>query len=60
MYFSIIHRIMAQKHLVKVKSEETGHIRYTRRNKKSVENKLSFKKFDPIARKHVTYKETKK
>ena len=35
---------MAQKHLVKIKSEKTGHIRYTRRNKKTVEKKLEVKK----------------
>jgi large subunit ribosomal protein L33 len=51
---------MAQKHLVKIKSEATGHIRYTRRNKKTVEKKLEVKKFDPIARAHAIYKETKK
>jgi large subunit ribosomal protein L33 len=51
---------MSQKHLVKIKSTATGHIRYTTRNKKSVEKKLEMKKHDPISRKHEIYKETKK
>ncbi|HMJ49165.1 MAG TPA: 50S ribosomal protein L33, partial [Burkholderiales bacterium] len=29
------------------------------KNKRSQTNKLELKKFDPIARKHVIYKETK-
>ncbi len=51
---------MSQKHLVKIKSTATGHIRYTTRNKKAVADKLELKKFDPISRKQEVYKETKK
>ena len=51
---------MSQLHIVKIKSTETGHIRYTKRNKKQVPGKLALKKHDPIAKKHVLYKETKK
>ena len=59
-YVIISPNMASQKHLTKIKSSETGHIRYTRKNKKQVERKLEFKKYDPIARKHVVYKETKK
>ncbi len=51
---------MAQKHLVKMKSTASDTIRYTRRNKKSVADKLKMKKFDPKVRKRVVFKETKK
>lgn len=51
---------MPQKHLVKIKSQESGNIRFTRKNKKKVERKLEFKKYDPVVRKVVTYKEVKK
>ncbi len=51
---------MSQKNLVKIKSTATGHIRYTRRNKKSVTEKLELRKYDPISRKHEIYKEAKK
>lgn len=51
---------MAQKHLVKIKSTKSGHVRRTRRNKKATEKKLEFKKYDPVVRKSVVYKEMKK
>ena len=51
---------MSQKHLVKIKSTESKHIRYDVRNKKRVEKKLELKKYDPTLRKHVVYKEIKK
>ncbi|HYA20726.1 MAG TPA: 50S ribosomal protein L33 [Burkholderiales bacterium] len=40
-------------------SAGTGHFYTTTKNKRSQTNKLELKKFDPIARKHVIYKETK-
>ena len=42
-------------------SEETGHRTYvTRKNSMNSPDKLKLKKFDPIAKKHVWYTETKK
>lgn len=38
---------------------ETGHFYTTTKNKRTTTEKLSIKKFDPKARKHVLYKETK-
>jgi large subunit ribosomal protein L33 len=40
-------------------SAGTGHFYTTNKNKKTTPNKLEFIKFDPKARKHVLYKETK-
>ena len=40
-------------------SAGTGHFYTTSKNKKTTPEKLEMKKFDPVARKHVTYKETK-
>ena len=39
-------------------SAGTGHFYTTTKNKKLTPEKLEMKKFDPVARKHVTYKET--
>jgi len=46
----------------KIKLESTagtGHFYVTTKNKTSTPDKLEFKKYDPVARKHVSYKETK-
>ena len=40
-------------------SAGTGHFYTTMKNKKLMPEKMEIKKFDPVARKHVTYKETK-
>ena len=40
-------------------SAGTGHFYTTTKNKRTTPDKLEFKKFDPVARKHVVYKETK-
>ena len=47
--------------LVGLVSEETGHRHYyTSKNTQNTPDKLRLKKYDPIARKHVFYSETKK
>jgi large subunit ribosomal protein L33 len=46
----------------KIKLESTagtGHFYVTSKNKTNTPDKLEFKKYDPVARKHVPYKETK-
>jgi len=46
----------------KIKLESTvgtGHFYTTNKNKRTTPDKLEIKKFDPVARKHVIYKETK-
>jgi large subunit ribosomal protein L33 len=40
-------------------SAGTGHFYTTNKNKRTTPEKLEFQKFDPVARKHVAYKETK-
>ena len=40
-------------------SAGTGHFYTTSKNKKNTPDKMEMKKFDPVARKHVIYKETK-
>jgi large subunit ribosomal protein L33 len=46
----------------KIKLESTagtGHFYTTTKNKLTTPEKMLIKKFDPVARKHVDYKETK-
>ena len=40
-------------------SAGTGHFYTTTKNKRTTPEKIEIKKFDPVARKHVDYKETK-
>ena len=40
-------------------SAGTGHFYTTTKNKRNSRERLELKKYDPVARKHVTYKETK-
>ena len=42
-----------------VSSAGTGHFYVTSKNPKKKADKLVIKKFDPVARKHVEYKESK-
>jgi large subunit ribosomal protein L33 len=42
-----------------VSSAGTGHYYTTTKNKRSTPDKLVFKKYDPVVRKHVDYKEAK-
>jgi large subunit ribosomal protein L33 len=51
---------MSQDKLIKIKCTETGHIRYTTKNRKTVEKKLELKKYNPTLRKKTVYKEVKK
>ncbi len=42
-----------------VSSAGTGHFYTTTKNKRTMPDKLVLKKYDPVARKHVEYKEAK-
>ena len=42
-----------------VSSAGTGHYYTTSRNKRASTGKLELRKYDPVARKHVPYKEAK-
>lgn len=53
---------MAKKNILLIKlvsSAETGYYYVTKKNPKTKTEKLSFKKYDPIARKHVVFNEAK-
>jgi large subunit ribosomal protein L33 len=51
---------MSQDKLIRLKSTESEYIYWSRKNKKKVERKIELKKYDPVVRKHVTFKEAKK
>ncbi|WP_428033100.1 50S ribosomal protein L33 [Amphritea sp.] len=42
-----------------VSSAGTGHFYTTTKNKRTTPDKLEMKKFDPVVRQHVLYKEAK-
>ena len=42
-----------------VSSAGTGHYYTTSKNKRTKTDKLQMKKYDPVVRKHVLYKESK-
>lgn len=53
---------MATKIREKIKLESsagTGHFYTTTKNKRTMPEKMEIMKFDPVARKHVSYKEAK-
>lgn len=53
---------MAKPATVKIKllsSADTGFFYVTKKNPRTKTEKLSLKKYDPIARKHVEFKESK-
>jgi large subunit ribosomal protein L33 len=42
-----------------VSTAGTGHFYTTKKNKRRTPDKLEMKKFDPVVRKHVLYREAK-
>ena len=42
-----------------VSSAKTGHFYTTTKNKKKQQEKWEVRKYDPVVRKHVSYKESK-
>jgi large subunit ribosomal protein L33 len=55
-------RVMAKPTTVKIKlvsSADTGFFYVTKKNPRTKTEKLSFKKYDPVVRKHVDFKEAK-
>ncbi len=45
--------------LVRMKSTESPYMYYTRKNKTNSPDRLELRKYDPVLRKHVLFKETK-
>ncbi len=53
---------MAKAATIKIKlisTADTGYFYTAKKNSRTMTDKLSKKKYDPVARKHVEYKETK-
>ncbi|HEX2556549.1 MAG TPA: 50S ribosomal protein L33 [Microvirga sp.] len=53
---------MAKAATIKIKlisTADTGYFYVTKKNTRTKTDKLSMKKYDPVARKHVEFKETK-
>jgi large subunit ribosomal protein L33 len=42
-----------------VSTADTGYYYVTKKNPRTSTEKLEFKKYDPVVRKHVTFKESK-
>jgi large subunit ribosomal protein L33 len=60
--FSIRNQVMAKPTTVKIKlvsSADTGFFYVTKKNPRTQTDKLSFRKYDPVVRKHVDFKEAK-
>jgi large subunit ribosomal protein L33 len=54
--------IMAKGNVIKIKlasTADTGYFYVTKKNSRTKTEKFAFKKYDPVARKHVEFKETK-
>ena len=59
---SRLETIMAKGNVIKIKlasTADTGYFYVTKKNSRTKTDKMSFKKYDPVARKHVEFKETK-
>ncbi len=53
---------MAKQSFVKIKMQstaDTGYFYVAKKNPKTMTEKLTLKKYDPVARKHVEFKEDK-
>ncbi len=53
---------MAKAAMIKIKlvsSADTGYFYVTKKNARTKTDKLTFKKYDPVVRKHVDFKEAK-
>ena len=44
---------------VRLRSSESDHFYSTKKNKRNTTERLELKKYDPVVRKHVKYKEEK-
>lgn len=45
--------------IVKLRSTESPHTYYTRKNKRNTTARLEVRKYDPVLRKHVVYRESR-
>lgn len=49
----------SKRELVKLKSSKSSYIYYTTKNKTSTPERITIKKYDPMVREHVEFKEAK-
>lgn len=45
--------------VIKLRSSESGHTYTTTKNRKNDPNRLELRRYDPLLRRHVQYRETK-
>jgi large subunit ribosomal protein L33 len=45
--------------LIKMRSTESPHMYLTEKNRRNDTNRLELRKYDPVVRRHVIYRETK-
>ena len=60
--YEIQDTIMAKPATVKIKlvsTADTGFYYVTKKNPRNITEKMTFRKYDPVARKHVEFKEAK-
>ena len=53
---------MAKPSTIKIRlnsTADTGHFYVTKKNPRNLTEKMEFRKYDPVARKHVMFKEAK-
>jgi large subunit ribosomal protein L33 len=48
-----------QRITVKMRSTESGHMYITYKNRMNTQQRLELRKYDPLLRRHVLYRETK-
>jgi large subunit ribosomal protein L33 len=46
--------------IIKLQSSESSHCYFTQKNRNNSKERIQLRKFDPIVRKHVMYKEAGK
>jgi len=59
---SLLEEIMAKRgprQLVRMRSTESHHVYLTSKNRRNNDKRLELRKFDPVLRKHVVYRETR-
>ena len=45
--------------VIKVRSTESGHVYWTEKNRRNDTGRIELKKFDPVVRRHVVYREAR-
>jgi large subunit ribosomal protein L33 len=48
-----------QREMIKMKSSASPHVFTTTKNKRNTPDRLQLKRYDPVVRKHVLYKEAR-